>query len=72
VLGKVIAARFAPPGYSAAAPARAQAPVANQPAGSGATLWIKAVDSTDSAATQEAMDAIIDKFGALDTLREPA
>jgi NADP-dependent 3-hydroxy acid dehydrogenase YdfG len=72
VLAKVIAALFAPPGYSVAAPGRAQAPVANQPAGGGATLWIEGADSTDSAATQEAMDAIIDKFGALDTLREPA
>jgi NAD(P)-dependent dehydrogenase (short-subunit alcohol dehydrogenase family) len=68
VVGKAIASRFAATGYSVAALGRAQASVANRSAGSGATLLISGVDLTDSAATQVAMDTVVDQLGALDVL----
>jgi NAD(P)-dependent dehydrogenase (short-subunit alcohol dehydrogenase family) len=68
VVGKTIVARFAAAGYSVAALGRAPAEVAERPGGSAATLVIGGVDLTDSAATQKAMDASVDKLGALDVL----
>jgi len=67
VVGKTIVAHLAAAGYSVAALGRAPVRTADRPGGSAATL-MGGVDLTDPAATQTAMDAIVDRLGALDVL----
>ena len=67
-VGKAIVARFAEAGYSVAALGRGQAPGADRPAGSAATLSIGGVDLTDSVSTQRAMDRVVAQLGAVDVL----
>jgi NAD(P)-dependent dehydrogenase (short-subunit alcohol dehydrogenase family) len=68
VVGKTMVAHFAAAGYSVAALGRAPVQAMNRPAAGDVALLMGGVDLTDSAATQMAMDAIVDKLGGLDVL----